>query len=125
MREIQAALQRHGKTMALLQLLFFCSWTGAQARSEVPGAGDGKALLTVLSHHFADGLLHIDYEVRYTGMTKVRLYNEEGLLVWSGQYVNDKEGAWQVHLRMSLLPAGPYRFEFEYKGKTVTYELVH
>lgn len=111
--------------MAMTQLLFFCSWTGGHARAAAPNPGDGEELIAVLSHHFADGLLHIDYEVRYSGMTKVRLYNEAGNLVWRGQYLNEKEGAWQVHFRMDLLPAGHYRFEFEYKGKVVTYELEH
>ncbi|MCB9232633.1 MAG: hypothetical protein H6581_13265 [Bacteroidia bacterium] len=59
--------------------------------------------------------LEFSYFSPYPGVTKVKLFDRTGELIWRNQY-NDLEGNNRVIYRANLLESGEtYVFEFEYK----------
>ena len=69
-----------------------------------------------VQNHYVDGEGYtFEYYAPYPGMTKVKLFDETGHLIWRGQYI-DREGENKLRLRAAYLEEGSaYVFQFEYK----------
>jgi hypothetical protein len=103
-------------------LMLFLS-TALLASPATPLGGTPDGTFNVTGHSFSGDVLLINYEIRYPGLTKVKLFNHEGQLIWRGQYVDDKEGSHHLKFRANLLEPGEYRFEFDYKGAVTPYTI--
>ena len=78
-----------------------------------------KGAFDIRNHSENDGRLVFNYYAPYPGMTKVKLFDAKGKLVWRGQYI-DKEGDNELRLRSETLMRGEaYVFQFEYKTDMV------
>ena len=59
----------------------------------------------------------IEYEIPYSGMVEIRLYDKQGNKVWQNFGVREKGEHYQALRVDKLEPGVQYQFEFWYKGK--------
>jgi hypothetical protein len=115
------AFYRTCRVLVGFAVLLLCLSSSLLADPAASSGDSPSGIFNVTGHSYAGDILLVNYDIRYPGMTKVKLFDEEGHLVWRGQYVNDKEGSQQLKLRANLLEPGAYRFEFDYKGAVIPY----
>jgi len=66
----------------------------------------------------------INYEIPYSGMVEIRLFDPEGEKIWQNQYP-DKFGENQIRLRLSAFePGSTYAFVLNYKRSEIRDRLV-
>lgn len=96
------------KTLCTLIFVVFCTlFSTLHAQS--------KGSFNIRNHFENEGRLVFNYYAPFPGMTKVKLFDADGTLVWRGQYI-DKEGDNELRLRSAALSRGEsYVFQFEYK----------
>ena len=94
------------------------------ANGKTPGGDQGFGTEFVLKNAGFEGkLLKFYYTVPYPGLTKVKLFNESGEMIWRNQYVY-QPGNRELHLNGQMLESGKtYVFQFDYKLTTVTREI--
>lgn len=98
-------------------LIVMCSFSSIQANRVWVNGGPQGGMFSILSHNYQGDLLVIEYEIKYPGLTKVRMFDDADNLLWRSQYVDDKQGTHQVVLKADRMKPGNYRFEFEYKNQ--------
>lgn len=95
--------------------------SGKEASKTADSGDDANSMFSVVGYQFQQDFLIITYNIRYPGMTKVKLFDSSQTLLWRSQYVNDEEGDHQLVLRKSALTTGnQYLFEFDYKNQKKT-----
>lgn len=104
-------------TAAIVVLVLTMSFNLASATGTKPDSGPQGNMFSILSHNYQGDLLVIHYEIKYPGLTKVRMFDDSDNLLWRSQYVDDKMGPHQVVLKANRMKPGNYRFEFEYKNQ--------
>lgn len=109
-------IRRRYMLLAVICMLFSLS-------SFAGGNSGPKGSFAVNGHHESGDKLVFSYYAPYPGMTKVKLYDASGALIWRGQYI-DPEGDNVIRLRAASLERGvAYKFEFEYKLESVAVEV--
>ena len=87
--------------------------------SYAQGPSGGKGSFSVQNPTVNNGRLVFNYYAPYPGLTKVKLYDSDGNLLWRGQYI-DPEGNNELRLRSERLePGEAYVFQFDYKLESV------
>ena len=107
------------RVVALLLLMasMSCIGKGLQASGPNPVG----SMFKVIGHSFSGEYLIIEYEIKFPGMTKVKMFDDEDKLLWRSQYVDDVTGVHRMVLRASRMSSGSYRFEFDYKNNYNSY----
>ena len=102
----------------LALLLFLVSLPTKSVLADGGESGEEKNSgigFVVAPHRLVDRLLVFNYDIPFDGVTKVRMYDDAGNLLWRGQY-NDEKGSKTVSFNSGKLESGKaYVFEFEYK----------
>lgn len=73
------------------------------------------------SHSISGDYLVIDYEIKYAGITKLKIYDKSNNLLWRNQYVDDIIGNHKIVLKYKNMKRGLYKFEISYKKHLETF----
>lgn len=111
-----------GFALGVLLFLLPFSSNACHLKNEVESGNPGL-MIQIIGHSFQGNYLIITYDIEYPGMTKVKLFNGNNELLWRNQYVDDKEGEHRLILKASVLNAGNYVFEFDYKNQKQSYSI--
>jgi hypothetical protein len=121
--QLKAVCQRLTVLMFVAVLFAFPMQSRACMIGNDAPTGESSAMIQITGHSVQGNSLIITYEIKYPGMTKVKLFNGKNELLWRSQYVDDKEGQHRLVLKASLLNPGNYVFEFDYKNQKQNYSI--
>ena len=108
--------------LAVLAVLF-CS-TALQAQSVNHGTHVVEAKLDLKGAEVQGSYLIISYEIPYSGMVEIRLFNEGGQKIWQNQYA-DTFGKNKIVLKASKFnPGETYAYQLNYKRDEVKEKIV-
>ena len=113
-------------TIKILTLLIFFAGLGslATAQNFSEGGHYVTADLELKGAEIRGEYIVISYEIPYSGMVEIRLFDEEGDKIWQNQYA-DKWGENTIVLRRSKFhPGATYAFVLNYKKDEVRKELL-
>lgn len=103
--------------MTTIFLLFCCGMAYGQSINSGSHVVDSR--LQLKSCEFRGNYVVISYEIPFSGMTEIRLFNEEGIKIWQGQYA-DKHGENTIVLKRSKFhPGESYAYVLNYKKDEV------
>lgn len=109
-----------------MTLLFFFAGLGTMASAQSFGEGSHyvEADLELKGAEVRGNYVVITYEIPYSGMVEIRLFNEDGEKIWQNQYA-DKWGENTIVLRRSKFhPGQNYAFVLNYKKDEIRELLV-
>ena len=112
-----------GKIMACILTVIILFSFSSSLHAATPGTdspdGSKSKHFAVQSPNFEGSQLVFHYVCPFPGVTKVKLFDSAGNLLWRGQY-NDTEGNNEARFRLANLNSGEtYVFKFEYKLESV------
>jgi hypothetical protein len=108
--------------LAVLAVLF-CS-TALKAQSVNQGTHVVEAKLALKGAEVQGSYLIISYEIPYSGMVEIRLFNEGGQKIWQNQYA-DTFGKNKIVLKASKFnPGETYAYQLNYKRDEVKEKIV-
>ncbi len=115
-----------GLKTKILTLFIFFAGLGFLASAQSFGEGGHfvAADLELKDAEIRGNYIVISYEIPYSGMVEIRLFNEEGDKIWQNQYA-DKWGENTIVLRRSKFhPGQTYAFVLNYKKDEIRRELI-
>lgn len=81
-----------------------------------------KPQIEVVKHEVTPGNLSILYNINFSGMVELRIFNQDNKLVYQDQYIINKieKGKSQaIKVNTKKLKAGQYTYALSYKNKDV------
>lgn len=94
-------------------LLLMAVGLHAQPPSHAPRVVDAK--IDLKGTEFRGGVIVINYEIPYSGVVEIRLFNEVGQKIWQNQYA-DAFGPNKIVLKASKFnPGETYAYQLNYK----------
>lgn len=110
------------KISIFLFLLCAGSLLHAQARNE--GSRVVEAQISMKGTEISDSYIFINYEIPYSGMVEIRLFDGSGQQIWQNQY-DHSYGQNRIVLRASKFnPGETYAYQLNYKRDMVRETLV-
>lgn len=106
--------------IALVLLLTAYRYTTMSSICLVENASSSNPFV-LKSHSISGDYLVIDYEIKYAGITKLRIYDKSNTLLWRSQYVDDIIGSHKIVLKYKNMKSGLYKFEISYKKHLETF----
>jgi hypothetical protein len=83
---------------------------------------DAKILLKGVE--YSGSVIIINYEIPYSGMVEIRLFNKSGEKIWQSQYPN-KYGENRIVLKAEkFAPGETYAYQLNYKTDEVTSQIL-
>lgn len=108
--------------IALLCLMLTAAGVRAQAMNE--GTHVVEAKLALKGAEVQGSYLVISYEIPYSGMVEIRLFNSNGEKIWQNQYA-DTFGKNKIVLKASKFhPGETYAYQLNYKRDEVKETIV-
>lgn len=111
------------KSLFLLFLLIIHSLVCAQNKAKegyiLPKI---KPQIEVVKHEVSPGSLSILYNINFSGMVELRIFNQENKLVYQDQYIVnrvDKSKPQNIKVNTKKLKAGKYTYALSYKNKDI------
>lgn len=94
----------------------------AQSLSE--GSTLANSKISFKGYSIKESVVEINYELPYSGIVEIRLFNESGKKIWQSQYINSY-GENRILLKKSAFVSGnSYSYTLNYKQDVIKGELV-
>ena len=104
--------------------LLLCLSASAYAQAPSRGSHIVDARLDLKATEFQGAFIIINYEIPYSGVVEIRLFNEAGQKVWQNQYP-DTFGPNKIVMKASKFnPGETYSYQLNYKRDEVKNNLV-
>jgi hypothetical protein len=105
-------------------MLFFVSAASLKAQVSNEGSRIVDAKLALTSTEVKGSYIVISYEIPYSGMVEIRLFNQGGQKIWQNQYA-DTFGKNKIVLKASKFnPGETYAYQLNYKRDEVREKIV-
>ena len=105
-------------------LLFVLCGTFVNAQKLGQGTHYVHAEIDLKAYEFKGNYVIINYEIPYSGMVEIRLFNPDGDKIWQNQYPH-KFGENKIVLRLSAFePGSTYAYVLNYKRSEIRDRLV-
>lgn len=105
-------------------LIFMLSSLAVQSQVKNEGVHVVDAKIALKGAEVQGSFVVISYEIPYSGMVEIRLFNEGGEKIWQNQYA-DSFGKNSITLKASKFnPGETYAYQLNYKRDQVTKTLV-
>ncbi|MCB9231768.1 MAG: hypothetical protein H6581_08895 [Bacteroidia bacterium] len=108
----------------LFILLLLAGNQSVQAQSLSEGSRVVDSKIAFKGYDIKESVVELNYELPYSGIVEIRLFNDMGEKIWQSQYINSY-GENRILLKKSAFhPGDSYSYTLNYKQDIVKGELV-